>query len=474
MAGIRPARNHRRSAGILTGAALVLVMTFPSLLLADMAAPHDVDTRAEFRKFDAGYKASRNARYPQVVALAQKVQALEDAGIATQCAQQMLTQLRWRLNNTADFAGVDQEAKALGDEIARLQAGDRQVGGAPPANLQDPGDGAWGRCYSEWFLRLDASYDAISGLVDQAPPVKPVFLDRVNDPDKLQSVLENLFHSTIASDGIYRRRAYNEVVADIMRLILRDQPAGYGWHAGVKERLLTLLMGSLRDPATGMWGVTDVIDGKAVYIDDISLTFHIVKYLHGYYQTRPADELAAWWQAVDWPRLIDALLAVRGLRYPQGWVQAGSDRAGSYLNHDLYDVVTLLRLGWPSARDDQRPVIQTEMQRLLDYSLAKTVSTDGTVKVDENDDSVETAYYFAIGFLDEIGYLDRCKRFWTGQDFPEAAARLAGLRRHVEAGLKTGTGGEGGVYYRAALERLDAIPARGDCNTQPLPAKLPE
>lgn len=147
---------------------------------------------------------------------------------------------------------------------------------------------------------------------------------------------------------------------------------------------------------------------------------------------------------------LDRLIAIRDLHYPQGWRQETG-----YLNHDLYDVVSLFRLGWNHADGRQREIIRAEAERLLDWSLHHAFRPDGSVILDPNDDSMETAYYFAVSLLDELGYFDKAKRFWTDRDFPEAATLSEKLRHHIEAALAAGATGEGGTYYRGALQRLD-------------------
>ncbi|WP_342362781.1 hypothetical protein [Terrarubrum flagellatum] len=406
-----------------------------SLTRAGQRAP--VNTRAEFFKFDAGYRAKIGVLRKKIDALQTNVQALEAEGKPARCAAQMLTELRWRAANTADFIGVERQAVTLVDEIARRRSGE-----ADRVDAQDASDGAWGRCYTEWFLRLDASYDAISELGQKPPASRAAFLDRVNDPDALEAALRRGFVSNIAADGINRRREYNTLISDVMRLVLADRPIGYAWKTGVKQRMLALIHGDLRNPETGMWGVRHVINGAPVYADDISITFHIVKYLNG--------------AISDWPKLIDGLIAIRDLPYPQGWRQ--EDR---YLNHDIYDVATLFRMGWRHASEAQRAAIRREVKALLEWSLATTIRSDGSVVLDRNDDSIETAYYFAIGFLDEVGYFDPRKRFWTDERFPAGPALANAMRAKIEAALKNGAGGEGGVYYRSALQRLAAAEQPG-------------
>ena len=66
--------------------------------------------------------------------------------------------------------------------------------------------------------------------------------------------------------------------------------------------------------------------GHRLRTADLSLTFHMARYLDG---------------AIGyWPQLIDTLFAIRGRRYPNGWL----DEIG-LTNHNNYDVAVLLQFG---------------------------------------------------------------------------------------------------------------------------------
>jgi hypothetical protein len=56
--------------------------------------------------------------------------------------------------------------------------------------------------------------------------------------------------------------------------------------------------------------------------------------------------------------------------------------------------------------------------------------------------------------LSRLGYFDKSERFWTNQDFPEAA----GIREKIIANIKKhlASGGAGGAYYQGALKDLNS------------------
>ena len=118
-----------------------------------------------------------------------------------------------------------------------------------------------------------------------------------------------------------------------------------------------------------------------------------------------------------WPQLVDTLFAIRGRRYPNGWL----DEIGM-TNHNNYDVAVLLQLGWPHMRADQRRRAAEELAGLVDWCLTTAISPDGEIVARAAGESLPESYYFTIAFLATVGYFDATRRFWTELDYPEAPA----------------------------------------------------
>jgi hypothetical protein len=147
----------------------------------------------EFNAFNPKYKELRWERKRRAVALGKRVFELESAGYNTACAHQILTEVKWLLGDTAEFARTDKRL----DELEKVLANpDRER----LADQQDLRDGSWGRCYTEWFFKLDATYDRLSDDSARNRPrlVAPRFLDRVNSPDKLRDYFLSVSTSDIA------------------------------------------------------------------------------------------------------------------------------------------------------------------------------------------------------------------------------------------------------------------------------------
>jgi hypothetical protein len=367
-------------------------------------------------------------RFPEIVDLArsahQEIRAIEAeldrreaGGGDTSCPRQVLRELRWRLEYTVDTSGV----RAT---LARLRA----WAALSPAAASQSAEGTYGACTDVWFLKLDACVDRmLAGDFDQQGGSSR-FLDRINDPGRLKDYLESLLVSRLDEDGIDRRKELNFATADLVRLILWRRPRNYSWDPRL-ETVIRRFVAEWQDPTTGFFGADYLIGGRRLRTVDLSLTFHIARYLEG--------------GIGYWPQLIDTLLSIRDRRYPNGWL----DEIGM-TNHNNYDVAVLLQLGWPHMRPDQRRRAQEELTRLLDWCLTAAITSDGEIVARAIGESWPESYYFTIAFLDTVGYFERAKRFWTKMDFPEASA----VRERLKHRLLTLP--QGDPMVRMACERL--------------------
>src|SRR6516225_5721544 len=341
----------------------------------------------------------------------------EALGRDTSCLRQALRELRWRLEYTAYVAGVGANLERIRN-LAALPV--------PPRATDQDEEGSYGACTEVWFLKLDASVDHLLAPDFNGKP--PCFLDRINDPDRLERYLKSLLVSRLAEDGVDHRKELNFATADLVRLILWRRPTNYPWDPRL-ETVIRRFVAEWQDPVSGFFGATYLLPGRRFRTVDLSLTFHMARYLEG---------------RIDyWPELIDTLLAIRDDRYPNGWL----DEVGM-TSHNNYDVAILLQLGWPKMRTDQRQRAEEELGRLLDWCLTGAIASDGEIVARANGESLPESYYFTIAFLDTVGYFDPAKRFWTSRGFPEATAMRARIEDRVIA-LH-----QGDPMARMARERL--------------------
>jgi hypothetical protein len=357
---------------------------------------------------------------PEIVAIEAQLDGEEASGRDTAQLRLMLRELRWRL----EYSGDAEAAAATLARLRRLAALPASASGAARDR-----EGSYGAATDVWFLKLDASVDrwlAPDAVGDGEPPR---LLDRINDPDRLLQYLAGLLVSRPAEDGIDRRKELNFATADLVRLILRRRPPGYPWDprlAAVIRRFVALW----QDPRTGFFGADYQLGMTRYRTADLSLTFHMARYLEG--------------RIGCWPQLIDTLLNMRDGRYPHGWLDEGG-----MTSHNNYDVAVLLRLGWPQMRADQRALARRELARMLDWCLKTALAADGTIVKRAAAEALPESYYFTIAFLDAVGFFDPAKCFWTARPFPQAAA----LRRRLAARLRALNPDE--PMARMARDRLD-------------------
>ena len=88
---------------------------------------------------------------------------------------------------------------------------------------------------------------------------------------------------------------------------------------------------------------------------DLSLTFHMGRYV---------PRLVRWW-----PTVIETLLGMKDKFYPQGRLENGK-----MTDHDNYDVIALSYRGWPRVRSDQRQRASEGVCKMLEWSLAESIS----------------------------------------------------------------------------------------------------
>ena len=374
-------------------------------------------------------------RFPEIEELARsadhEIRAIEveldrreAGGGDTSCPRQVLRELRWRLEYTADTS-------AIRATLARLRTW-AALSLSPVVAAHDDAahdaKGAHGGCTDVWFLKLDACVDHLlaADFDEQGRP--PRFLDRVNDPDRLKAYLESLLVSRLDEDGIDRRKELNFATADLVRLILWRRPRNYRWDPRI-ETAIRRFVAEWQDPATGFFGAGYLIGGRRLRTVDLSLSFHMARYLEG--------------EIGYWPQLIDTLLSIRDHRYPNGWL----DEIGM-TSHNNYDVAVLLQLGWQHMRPDQRRRAEEELTLLLDWCLAAAITPAGEIVARAIGESWPESYYFTVAFLDTVGYFDQTKRFWTQLGFPEAPA----VRERLKDRLLTLP--QGDPMVRMACERL--------------------
>lgn len=395
----------------------------------------DVDAEAKKRaeyiayltRTTPGYREILVRQRSRIAALRGRVRQREMAGRDTSCSKQILEEIAWLTDDTMDFARSSRRMDDLEFVLAHPEE-------EPKAGQQDPDDGGWGRCHSEWFFKVNATIVHITNPPNRSerPRYELHLLDRVNAPEKLTQYFDSVSVSDISRTGRDNARELNESLENLGRMILRGRPAYYHWDSRLKDTMMDIIMHRLRNSQTGWWGSRYVRDGNVQFIDGLSMTYHMVTTLNG--------------KVADLDKAMTHLLAVKGLDYPIGWL-----RDGQYSNHHEMDVIGLFHYGWPYMSGEQRRVAAEEIRKIVRWCLDESLQPDGSFKL-TGGDSVEEETSFGASLLDQAGVFDRAKRFWTVDDFPAAQdvrTRIVGfVSKHIESG------GAGGTYYRHLLEDL--------------------
>lgn len=328
----------------------------------------------------------------------------EARGEDTSYARAVYYEVEWRVGCTSDL-------DAARDAIDRMEAALSCKN--PPTALTQDHDGAFAVGINVFFLQLDRSTDQLLGR--QWPWRRPpAFLDPINDPVRMVTYLQDLTWSDVVRCGRDDRKEMNLAISVIARLVMRGGQAGYMNAPGFIPAFERFVR-DWQDPKTGFFGMNYILeDGSAIRTNDLSLTFHIARYV---------PHLIRWW-----PLLIDTLLDMRADEYPQGWLQDQK-----MTDHNNYDVAELFYRAWPYMRADQRRAASDAVAQMFDWCIPHSVGLDGVLANPDKGDPIADSYYFAAAFLDTVGFFNPGKKFWTAATLPDCTA----IRNGMAAQLRT-------------------------------------
>ena len=328
------------------------------------------------------------ARYEEVRG---RLLARNYSGEDLPCSSQILDELAWLIHYTARRRDIQQRFRELEQSLENSNQ--------DFAFQQSSRDGSWGVCHKEWFLILDASIDPLKELAiaGRKPKYPLQFLKHVSTPEQMTAMFEKLLVSHVARDGWNKRKELNMIVSGLGQLLFDSKLESVLPESWPREELGAALIrfmdGTWQNPTTGYWGAWYEEDGGVIKTNDLSITFHIVSYRQG--------------QVERWPKIIDHTFRIRETRYPYGWQFQGTQN-----NHHAYDVVRLLRLGWPKMDVLQKAHTRAELFIMLARALRLSMNFRGEFDARPYN-RVAEAYYFGVSFLDEVGYFLPSKRFWT-------------------------------------------------------------
>jgi len=344
---------------------------------------------------------------PELKPLVQEIRRRQMAGQGMQYSMHIYREIRWRLNFTPDVATTRIRIADL--RQSRLQQNEQKL-----AADQQSSDGSWGMGINVWYLKLYYSVENGIDTADVQIKYPLAFLDRINSPEKLNTELNAALYDRFTGTGVFNREELDETFSAVARLLFKTKPIPYEFDPRLRDALRVFVR-RWQNPATGCWGQWMVDrEGRVWKMDDMAMTFHVVSDLKG-----QVDHLD--------------LIAKRLLELDHANFPAGIRFDGHYENHLNWDAVKIFRLAWPHLDEPTRQQARAEISRMLNWCLSKSYQPDGSFKVSEMDDTAGDAYSYGVYFLREAGYFRREDRFWTDQDFPEAAA----IRERIVGKLKS-------------------------------------
>lgn len=224
---------------------------------------------------------------------------------------------------------------------------------------------------------------------------------------------------------------------------------GYNISDEYVKKYYTFLDDLVQDTDTGYFGAKYKSHGASstavVYsTDDLSMTFHITKYRKG--DVLCVSDIGA------------TTLAIKNQPYPYGWgLYALPDGQTAYDNHNSFDVATLLSFSWHTLNTTSMEAGREGLSSFLTWALGPhSLETNRTALVcGDSQDSYGDCYYFTVGLLDEVGYWNVSKRFWTKENFHGyrlcLSLKHALARLNITSGIVSGRcfvceGGWGSVY----------------------------
>ena len=354
------------------------------------------DPTSDFIEFDPDYRQKHAAYAAQLRELQLELARQASKGRATPCSRQIFLEARWLVFYSAHWNEIESRLADLREMLSRPSD-------PPDAREQIEADGSYDHCSHAWFLKLDSTIEEVEdrGERGEKPKYPLKLLERINTPEKLKSYLDSLLMSDVAKTGLDNRFELNIALTSIERFIVGHVGQVYDFPAGMKEALFAYEDNVLQSPETGFFGASyRLTDGTIRKTADLSVTFHIVSYRRDNVRRVP--------------QMMKTLIAMKDQEYPFGWLQEGQ-----MSNHHNYDVVRLIRVGWPQMDKTQREMARREMHHMMDFCLKETMNPDGSFKM-MDEDTLGSSFLFPISLLNELGFFRPSLRFWTWESFPAA------------------------------------------------------
>jgi hypothetical protein len=381
------------------------------------------------------YKYEQARRSRRLDRLNKEKDRISHKGVALPKSDQISLEAQWLINYTDDWARADKTLDRLESSL--------HEGNQP--DEQQP-DGSWATGYTEPYRKLEPTVVALQNLKDvkEADLLPLTFMQDLQDPKYVTDWLDRVRCSEIHQTGRNNRDEFGSLITSVTQLFFKNSlKRVFEDHPRLKFKASNESFISLRDylwevqsAVTGYWGPTYDFDGEVIEVQDLSYTFHVVKYYNdggngGAHRTdlRRTNELVA------------TTGTIKDYLYPNGLRQEPLSPFSqpTFSDHNNYDLVTMFQQLWPGMPDDAKQEARKEISLLLDWCLTK--SLQGDIFAPSKRVSTINSYYYGVVFLKVAGFW-AVPPFWTTPpvvDKPDPRELAAKLRARFDREFYNGT-----------------------------------
>jgi hypothetical protein len=360
--------------------------------------------RSRYYNFKRGWRSTRLAQLNKRLTALHKVE--------TRQSQQISLEAQWLINYTDDWARAD---RTLDWFETSLDQGNKPYGQQP--------DGSWGVGCTEFYRKLEPTVDALQEKGLDASTLGPLtFMQDLQKPKYVTNYLDSLRVSRIHQTGRNNRDEFGSVITSLTQLFfksaLRDLLNN---HSNLRFKVSDASYDNLKDYlwsiqsyVTGYWGPTYDFGGDVVDVQDLSYTFHVVKFYNdsGQHSDVPKTN-----------KIIQTTQTIEDYFYPNG-LKPNPRQSGptpDFSDHNNYDLVTMFQQVWPAMSGTTQAAAGLEIRTLINWCLTKSLQDDQFAATPGM--SMANSYYYAISFLAMVGFWLR-QPFWTTAPVPVPSGTL--------------------------------------------------
>ena len=354
--------------------------------------------RVEFAARDPNYNDLRKKYGDALNVPAGEIADRQRNGKPAASAYQILLEAQWLVSYGSEWPRVE-------SLIAKL----KKVLADPAHDTINPtqaDDGSWGGCIEEPYRKLEPTVDALQELPDGDHANRLSFMTDLK-LDDAKAVLDRLWRLQVSDIRGTGRNNRDELGAtqtalsqlifkDNLRSVLVDRFDELGFEISpMLEADYGDYLRQTQHPRTGYWGPWYRMGGQLLQVQALSFTYHSINYRGG--------------NVHNWPTIIDTTLRIELFKYPMGWTPKAG---GKYSHHNNYDVVSIFMYGWTHMDGGQKARVRDKIVEMLKWCLDEQVTKQGGL-LPEPETAIADTYYYAVRFLDRLGYWDELRRFWS-------------------------------------------------------------